>query len=392
MGSDQFVCRWAFPSRSSIASVFLSDIVLLREDSDPIKHEIVAVSTTGSHERVQKWLAEHNVPNASSVKIYSSWEKMLEEGDFDIMYISTPHPLHYQHVLAALKRKRNVLVEKPATMNRKQYEVLCKQAREQNVVLMEAMWTRYLPATEYFKSELLPKIGQVKRVYAEFSFPIYSSDMPLSSRFLDKAAGAGALLDQGVYALTWADLAFNGIIAENATTQVIHANNIPLKAGTDKIDDINTVILSQINNNSENQIVVGIVTTSMTLPGSNKPSFYHRSAAKKAAPSVRIEAEYASIAVPFPPIWPEVFHVQWYGEEFPDAEGREKDEVIKKPVGRGWGIWYQADVIVRRVCERRGGARQGEVIGEEESLRVLGWMDEARRLSGLAFDPKLEEI
>jgi dihydrodiol dehydrogenase / D-xylose 1-dehydrogenase (NADP) len=73
--------------------------------------------------------------------------------------------------------------------------MLCKHTKEQNVVLMEALWTRYLPATQYFKNELLPKIGQVKRVYAEFSFPIYSPDVPLSFRFFDKGAGAGALLD-----------------------------------------------------------------------------------------------------------------------------------------------------------------------------------------------------
>jgi dihydrodiol dehydrogenase / D-xylose 1-dehydrogenase (NADP) len=73
----------------------------------------------------------------------------------------------------------------------------------------------------------------------------------------------------------------------------------------------------------------------MTLPGSNKPSFYHRFGAKKAAPSVRIEAEYASVAIPFPPIRPKELHLQWYGEEFLDAEGRERGEVIRKPVGRG---------------------------------------------------------
>lgn len=394
MGDDKFICRWAFLSCSSISSVFLPDIILPREDSDHIKHEIIAVSTTGSNQRVQKWLAEHKVPNASSVKIYNSWEKMLQEGDFDIVYISTPHPLHYQHVLAALQNKRNVLVEKPATMNRKQYQVLCQHARDQRVVLMEAMWTRHLPATQYFKNELLPKIGPVKRVYAEFSFPNYSPDMPLSSRILDKSAGAGALLDQGVYALTWADLALNGIDIEDATTRVIYANSIPLRVGKDEIDDIDTVILSKVDNKTGNQTAVGIVTTSMTLPGSNKGSLYHRLAAKKAAPAVRIEAENASVAVPFPPIRPEEFHVKWYGEQFLDTGGIEKDEVIKKPVDRGWGIWYQADVIAGRVWERRkrGGAREGEVIGEEESLRVLGWMDEARGMAGIVFDPKLEEV
>jgi dihydrodiol dehydrogenase / D-xylose 1-dehydrogenase (NADP) len=119
MGNNQFICRWAFLSCSSIASVFLPDIILPREDSNPIKHEIVAVSTTGSDKRVQKWLAEHKVPKAASVKIYNSWEKILQEGDSNIVYISTPHPLHYRHVLVAPKSERNVLVEKPATLNRK---------------------------------------------------------------------------------------------------------------------------------------------------------------------------------------------------------------------------------------------------------------------------------
>jgi hypothetical protein len=219
-------------------------------------------------------------------------------------------------------------------MNHKQYELLCKHAREPNVVLMEATWTRYLPATEYFKNELLPKIGLVKRVYAEFSFPIYSPDMPLSSRFLDKSAGAGALLDQGVYALTWAGLALNGLNANTSTTRVIHTNNIPLRAGNDEIDDINTVVLSQVDSNSGQQIAVGIVTTSMALLDSNKPSFYHCFGAKKAAPAVRIEAEYASITIPFPPIRPEELQVQRYGKEFLDAGGRERTRLL----GSLWGV------------------------------------------------------
>jgi dihydrodiol dehydrogenase / D-xylose 1-dehydrogenase (NADP) len=107
---------------------------------------------------------------------------------------------------------------------------------------------------------------------------------------------------------------------------------------------------------------------------------------------VRIEAEYASVAIPFPPIRPKELHLQRYGEEFLDAEGRERGEVIRKPVGRGWGIWCQADVIAGRVLEKRGEGGEGEVIGEEEGLRVLGWMGEARKLGGIVFDSKLEGV
>ena len=393
MVKDRFNCRWAFLSLSNIASVFLPDILLPRDESDPITHEIAAVSTTGSKERATNWLSEHKVPNAEAVKIFSSWEEMLKTGGFDIVYISTPHPLHYQHVLTALHCGRNVLVEKPATMNRAQYEKLVEHAKGKDVVLMEALWTRYLPAAKYLQEELLPRIGQVRRVYADFSFPIVSPELSLSSRFLDKQAGAGALLDQGVYALTWADIALNHASSE-ATTRVVHANSLPVKAGQDDVDDINTIILSKSDTSSGSQSAVGIVTTSMSLTGSNKPPFYQRLRAKKPAPSVRIEATNAQVSVPFPPIRPEELHVQWYGRDFVDEEGIEKEEVIKKPVARGWGMWYQADVIASKVYERQrhGGSKGCEVIGAEESLRVLGWMDEARKLAGITYDPELEKM
>src|SRR6266536_1573973 len=90
-------------------------------------------------------------------------------------------------------------------MNRAQYDKLCQVAKHQNVVLMGAMWTRHLPPTLYLQQELLPKIGPVRHVCSEFPFPIWSPDMPMSSRFLNKQAGAGALLHEGVYALTWTD-------------------------------------------------------------------------------------------------------------------------------------------------------------------------------------------
>lgn len=323
---------------------------------------------------------------------------MLEKGDFDVVYISTPHPLHYAHVQKALRCKRNVLVEKPVTMNRAQFIQLCHLAKEQDVVLMEAMWTRYIPATLYFQHELLPRIGEVKRVYAEFSFPIVSPDLSQESRFLDKTAGAGSLLDQGVYALTWADLALNGLPSslDETQTEVVHAHSMSVPSVRGEVDDINTVILAKSKNNesgSKRPEAVAIVTTSMTLPGSSKPPFYQRLQATKAAPAVRIEATKASVSIPFPPIRPQELLVQWYDEEHLDENGMETEEVVEMPVERGWGLWYQADVIAKRVARRKRGSRGlGEVVGEEESGRVLGWMDRAREMAGIVYDATLEEM
>ena len=388
MGSTtmkQFTCRWAALSLSNIAGVFVPDLLQQHPGFRSIEHRLVAISTTGSAERASSWFKEHKIPDVDNIAIYHSWEKMLEEADFDVVYISTPHPLHYQHVRKALESKRNVLVEKPATMNRAQFEVLADLARKKNVVLMEAMWTRYLPAARYFKDELLPKIGEVRRIYADFSFPIVSPDMPHTSRFLDKKAGAGSLLDQGVYALTWVDLALNG---QNVIdTNVVHASSMSVPGVKGDVDDINTLVLNQ----SGKPRATAIVTTSMTLPGSNKPTFYQRFQAKKASPAVRIEATKASVAIPFPPIRPQELHVQWYDDQHLDEQGIEKDEVISKPVEEGWGMWYQAEVIAEMIAARASGnATAGEVIGIDESLRVLGWMDEARQQAGITYDQNIE--
>ena len=368
-------CRWAALSLSSIASVFLPDLIG-REDAQ-FDHKLVAISTTGSNERAQKWLQDNQIPDANAIVVYNSWETMLQQGGYDIVYISTPHPLHYGGILKALECKRNVLVEKPASMNAAQYKRCIELATKQDVVLMEAMWTRYLPATRYLKEELLPKIGQVRRVYSEFSFPIVGPDLSNDSRFLDKAAGAGALLDQGVYALTWADLALNGLTVTDS--KVLHASSSCVPGRPGEVDDMNIIVLV-------NQNATAIVTTSMTLPGSSKPAFYVRLGAKKAGPAVRIEATKASVAIPFPPIRPETLHVQWYGDEHLNEDGTEKDEIIPKPI-KGWGIWYQADVIAEAVLSNKPG-----VIGWEESLRVLEWMDDARKLAGIKYNENLEQL
>lgn len=376
MTTEKQICRWAALSLSTIASTFFQD--LLGRESTRFDHKLVALSTTGSRERAQQWLQDNKVPNAEAVHIYNSWETMLKEGSFDIVYISTPHPLHYEETIQALSSKRHVLVEKPATMNAAQYRHCIDLAKQHNVALMEAMWTRYLPATRYFQDDLLPRIGTVKRVYSDFSFPIVSSDLSNDSRFLDKKAGAGALLDQGVYALTWVDLALSGTNPSDITS-VVHANSQSVAGRPGDVDDINTIILTNSN-------ATAIASTSMTLPGSSKPAFYVRLGAKKAAPSVRIEAAEASVAIPFPCIRPEELHVQWYGEQYLNEDGTEKDQIIRKPA-EGWGIWYQADVIAEVVFS--GKARP---IGTEESLRVLEWMDKARELAGIKYDAALDEV
>lgn len=256
------VCRWAALSLSSIAKVFLSDIQLADENNQGIHHKLASVSTTKSIDEARKWLEENEISDAGSVEVYNDWQEMLQKAEFDVVYISSPHPLHYQHARKALELNRNVLVEKPATMNAAQYATLAALAKGQGAVLMEAMWTRYLPAFRHVQDHLLPIIGEVRRVYADFSFPIASPDLSLNSRFLDKQAGAGSLLDQGVYALTWADLALNGCAGDCERSKVVYANSMSVPGAPGAVDDIDTLVLVKHKEGAGAQQAVGIVTTS----------------------------------------------------------------------------------------------------------------------------------
>lgn len=385
MANTPFTCRWALLGLSNIATTFVDDLLLPRDASDPITHQIACVSTTGTLERAQQWLRDRKIPCPDDVTVFTSPDEMFKSGKFDIIYISTPHPLHYRATLAALRAGHNVLVEKPATMNAPQFKRLAAVARDSGAVLMEAMWTRYLPTVLHLQREVLPRLGGVKRVFADLSVPIASKDMSITSRLLDKKAGAGALLDMGVYALTWADVAFAG----SEATKVAFARTVPYDTGRELIDDINTVVLS---NPSEGG-AVAIVTTSLTLAGSTKAA--DKLAVKKVSPGVRIEGVNGQVSVPFPLIRPQELRVEWYDEAHLDAEGEATCETIAKPVERGWGLWYQADVIAKAVMDRQkgsGSTSKGLVIGEEESLRVLGWMDAARQMAGITYDEESEAI
>jgi hypothetical protein len=148
------------------------------------------------------------------------------------------------------------------------------------------------------------------------------------------------------------------------TTHVIQANSIPLRTPNDDTDDINTVILSQVDNASNKQIAVAISTTSTTLESSNKHLFYTRFATHKAAPALGIEGENSSVAIPFPPIRAEELHVQWHGEEYLDGYGRERDNVISIQACRGGGFGTKWKCL-------RGGCGRGGRKGEEEEGE--GW-------------------
>ncbi|EEP75426.1 predicted protein [Uncinocarpus reesii 1704] len=380
-----FGCRWAFLGLSSIAELFFKDITRSRSDEDPIRHQLVAVSTTRSVERASQWLAQQDVPNRHTVRIYTSSDEMLKDGGFDIVYISTPHAVHFLHARTAITNGRNVLLEKPAVMNKAQYDRLADLAIEFRVVFMEAMWTRYFPLTQHLEKDLLPRLGRVKRVFADYSLPLFGDPtLQPGSRFLDKSTGSGSLLDLGVYPLTWCDIA---LPRDDDSIAVKYAETIEHATGEgEPIDDITTIILSGKRNT-----VSCVVTISSSIPGSPKLNLKDKLLRKKNSPCLRIQGTKAEISLPFPPIRPETLTIQYYDEDNLDPNGFETEETIVRQV-QGWGLWYQADHIANAIRNRGSQPKDGCIIGRKGSSRVLSWVDQAKELAKIKYDEDLERV
>jgi predicted dehydrogenase len=115
----------------------------------------------------------------------------------DVVYIATPHALHYEHGLLCLRHKKAALIEKAFAINALQAKELISVARSNHVFLMEAFWTRFLPHYLTVKEMIATgKVGTIQSVIAEFGFkPI----PPIAPRIYDPTLGGGSLLDVGVY-------------------------------------------------------------------------------------------------------------------------------------------------------------------------------------------------
>lgn len=133
---------------------------------------------------------------------YSSYDELIADEKVDAVYIGLLNHQHYPVIKQCLMAKKPVLCEKPITINAKELEELLQIAKEQQVFFMEAMWTRFLPASDYlcdiFQNE---KYGKVCHMHMTFG-----SEQKMSIPRLEKPEfGGGALLDLGVYSLSLAD-------------------------------------------------------------------------------------------------------------------------------------------------------------------------------------------
>lgn len=146
--------------------------------------------------------AEEFAERFGAKKAYGSYEELVNDPFIDVVYIGTPHTEHMNNSALCIKNKKAVLCEKPFTVNAKDTKYLIDLAKKNNVFLMEAMWTKFLPVTNKVKEWIAEgKIGNVKRMDIGFGF---SNPIDYSSRAFNYELAGGALLDMGVYPITYA--------------------------------------------------------------------------------------------------------------------------------------------------------------------------------------------
>ncbi len=155
--------------------------------------EIVAVSSATSG-KAQEYAKEMGIPS-----YYDSYEAMLKDADIDCVYICTTHNFHYENLLLCIEYNKHVICEKCMVLTQKDAEDIFKKAREKNLFVMEALWTRFVPSLTKAKEWITSgKIGTVK--LADYRVGFKAPDDP-NHRLVNPKLAGGALYDIGVYSI-----------------------------------------------------------------------------------------------------------------------------------------------------------------------------------------------
>ncbi|MGW7258916.1 Gfo/Idh/MocA family protein [Streptomyces sp. NPDC054834] len=184
--------RWGILATGGIAAAFTADLVDLPDA------ELVAVASR-SGESARAFAERFGIPRA-----YGDWEALAKDEDIDVVYVATPHSAHRAAAGLCLEAGRNVLCEKPFTLNLREAEELVELARGRGRFLMEAMWMYCNPLVRRLKALVDDgAIGEVRTVQADFGL---AGPFPPAHRLRNPALGGGALLDLGVYPVSFAQL------------------------------------------------------------------------------------------------------------------------------------------------------------------------------------------
>ena len=188
--SDAPPLRWGILAPGRIAATFVDALQ---------KHTGQRVEAVGSRsaERAGEFAGRFGIE-----RVHDSYEALVADPDLDVVYVASPHSGHHAQALLAIAAGKHVLVEKAFTRNAREAREVVEAARSAGVLVMEAMWTRYLPHTDVVRQVLEQGgLGEVRTVIADHG-QWFEPDA--TSRLFDPDLAGGALLDLGIYPLSFA--------------------------------------------------------------------------------------------------------------------------------------------------------------------------------------------
>ncbi len=182
---------WGILGPGGIARAFAKDLTLLEG------HTIGAVGSR-SLNNAQSFADEFGG------QAYGSYEELVNDSTIDAIYVATPHPAHHDNVILALNAGKPVLCEKPFAVNAAEAHAMVEAASRNKVALMEAMWARFLP--HYAKvREIVASgvLGPILSIHADHGQRLADQNIP---RLVDPHLAGGALLDLGIYPISFAHM------------------------------------------------------------------------------------------------------------------------------------------------------------------------------------------
>ncbi|MFJ9818052.1 Gfo/Idh/MocA family protein [Streptomyces sp. NPDC101151] len=322
--------RWAILATGGIAAAFAADLVDLPDA------EIVAV---GSRSRDS---AEAFAERFGVTRAYGDWESLAADADIDVVYVATPHSAHRAAAGLCLAAGRNVLCEKAFTLNVREAAELVALAKEHDRFLMEAMWMYSNPLIRRLKSLVADgTIGEVRTVQADFGL---AGPFPPAHRLRDPALGGGALLDLGVYPVSFAQLLL-GEPDEVTARAVLSEEGVDLQTGA--LLSWNSGALASVHCS-----IVGGTATAASVTGS-----------------------HGRIDIPSGFFHPERFVLH--------RDGREPEVFTAGPAdGPRTSLRHEAREVMRAL---RAGEKESPLVPLEGSLAVMRTLDTIRERIGVRY-------
>jgi predicted dehydrogenase len=197
--------KWGVLGTGGIAREFTEDL---------LSHTEMSVSAVGSR-------SIENAKNfRAGITAYGSYEELVAS-DVDAIYVATPHQAHASNTILALNAGKPVLCEKPFAVNANEAKAMATTAKENNLLLMEAMWTRYLPHIQKVR-EIIHELGDIYNVQAD-----HGQSLLHIKRLTDPTYAGGALLDLGIYPVSFTYFIFGK--PEKITAKGVVENGVDLQ-------------------------------------------------------------------------------------------------------------------------------------------------------------------